>query len=293
MRQRLERRLHKALRIAAAFEPELARRCLRARHPVAVLQRIVASPADAAPLRLAAASLLHLTGAPRPFDPLFSILLGPDSLQAMHLAVHLPQPARRLPATAESAFRAAVRSNPDPRCRRAVIVFLRYARAPFARPLLMEVLADSQETPELRGEAAEALIHHADAATFHLLLSLLSHPHPELRFWAVFAVGTMADSHPSWNSEARAALRPLLKDTSAGPPGFWSVGLEARAMLKNLGEPCGPPPTVTPDETARWQQFYDPAAPPDHAAPQLIWARYRGLSWSRSLAQSPAKPPTA
>lgn len=66
--------------------------------------------------------------------------------------------------------------------------------------------------------------------TVDALIRCLSHPNPEIRFWAVFGLGTSTSEQQSYRQLVTSALRPLIGDSSEAR-GYWSVGDETRAML--------------------------------------------------------------
>ena len=98
---------------------------------------------------------------------------------------------------------------------------------PFATGFLIRVMTDSTEDTLIRGRAAESLQARAVPRATRALIHALRDPAVEVRFWAVFALG----SHPA--RKAVAALEPMLAD-DAVLPGWWSVSREAEAMLDSL-----------------------------------------------------------
>jgi hypothetical protein len=103
---------------------------------------------------------------------------------------------------------------------------------PFATGFLIRVMEDRTEDSLLRGRAAESLQTRSAPRATRALMNALRDPAVEVRFWAVFALG----SHPA--KKAIPALEPMLGD-SAVLPGWWSVGQEAEAMLDALRTPYG------------------------------------------------------
>jgi HEAT repeat protein len=71
------------------------------------------------------------------------------------------------------------------------------------------------------------------------LISVLSDPDVRIRFWAVFALGSIRNRR-TWRHTDRsvvAALESVLSDDAIPPGNWWSVGREALAMLGRLDPP--------------------------------------------------------
>lgn len=113
----------------------------------------------------------------------------------------------------------------------AVVQVLGGLRGRASRRLLTETLERESESFHVRTTVADEFSHQrlrresADA-----LLRCLNHPNPEIRFWAVFGLGSSTSDHRSYHEPVTRALRPLIGD-SGEARGYWSVGDEARAML--------------------------------------------------------------
>jgi HEAT repeat protein len=90
---------------------------------------------------------------------------------------------------------------------------------------LSRVLTDSSELAHVRGLAAESL--HGQRKAIPVLLSVLSDPAVEVRFWAVWALGTAAGR---MDPTVMSALGRKLTDQSVYP-GWWSVARGALAVL--------------------------------------------------------------
>ena len=77
--------------------------------------------------------------------------------------------------------------------RAAAAYVLGMTREPRAVSHLEVILADTRESPSVRGHAAEALAYLKKRRSFHVLLSALDDPEPEVRWWAAFALGELGD----------------------------------------------------------------------------------------------------
>ena len=109
----------------------------------------------------------------------------------------------------------------------------------------------------MRAEAAESLGCFGDTRAIPVLLFALKDESPELRFWAVFALGNsfMADDR------VEPGLQAVIADKGVAP-GWWSVGQEAKAMLTDhallqneIREILSNP--NAPEEDRRWAQCYE------------------------------------
>ncbi|HET8548849.1 MAG TPA: HEAT repeat domain-containing protein [Bryobacteraceae bacterium] len=135
-------------------------------------------------------------------------------------------------------------------------------RSPPVTSFLIAVLKNRAEDVRMRGRAAETLALHETARATRALISSLDDPAVEVRFWAVFALG----SHPA--RKAIPAVEAMLGD-HAVLPGWWSVAQEAEAVLDSLRTGCGRSAelqtrveAILADEHAsaedrRWAECYD------------------------------------
>jgi len=103
---------------------------------------------------------------------------------------------------------------------------------------LLRSLADPEEDARVRGQAAESLanLRARGPAVYAALISVLADASAEVRFWAAFALGEIANSR---EQEAIRALEHLAATDTAVVPGWWSVSREAEAALvqiKNRGD---------------------------------------------------------
>lgn len=106
---------------------------------------------------------------------------------------------------------------------------------------LIAAVADTDEAPRVRGQAAEALgvialsARRGGVATTPLIEALRD-PEPEVRFWAAYALGQIRDR------AALPALELVAASDDAVVPGWWSVRKEAAdAIAYILHGPEGNP----------------------------------------------------
>jgi len=105
--------------------------------------------------------------------------------------------------------------------------------------VLARRLADSDESVVVRAHAAEALGHLLQyqpvlAGIRTAVVTSLTDPEPEVRFWSAFAAGAL-ELH-----ESRPRLERLLAD-KALVEGWWTVGQEAEWALRCLDGEEHPP----------------------------------------------------
>ncbi len=105
--------------------------------------------------------------------------------------------------------------------------------------VLARRLADSDESPVVRGHAAEALGHLLQhqpvvAEVRTAIVASLGDAGPEVRFWCAFAAGALV------LQESRLWLERLLDD-DADVEGWWTVGQEAQWALRCLDGEEHPP----------------------------------------------------
>ncbi|MBI1898499.1 MAG: HEAT repeat domain-containing protein [Acidobacteria bacterium] len=124
------------------------------------------------------------------------------------------------------------------------------------RPLI-QVLRNKQETPRVRAQAAECLGMLGKRKAVKALIQCCTDESAEVRFWSVFALGQY---HWRRNKPPRAVVRALesrLEDRESPDDrgNWWTVGLEALAMLRGRG-PRHPAPQLFRDKVLR--VFKDP-----------------------------------
>jgi HEAT repeat protein len=91
---------------------------------------------------------------------------------------------------------------------------------------LIACLHDQARTVEMRGHAAEAIGSAGDAGALGALVPYLDHARPELRFWAVSAIGEICDR------VVISAIRNRLHDAAVTP--FGTVSEAAQEVLDRL-----------------------------------------------------------
>jgi HEAT repeat protein len=91
-------------------------------------------------------------------------------------------------------------------------------------------LVDDREEPEVRGMAAEALGDLGDRSAVKPLVSALSDPAVEVRFWSAFALGRLGDP------AASPALRRLAESDDGELPGRGSIREEAEAAVATIAQ---------------------------------------------------------
>jgi len=146
-----------------------------------------------------------------------------------------------------------------------------------AAKALVGVIADKSQPQPVREQAAESLASLGYAPAVPTLIDLLDELDVRMRFWAVFALGGIAQSrmfdHPWRRADRRVveALEKMLADNEAPPGNWWPVGKEALAMLAHLEpryrEELDPEtqrvlrdPNFSPDDI-RWAEFYGVSKP--------------------------------
>ncbi|MBC7811521.1 MAG: HEAT repeat domain-containing protein [Burkholderiales bacterium] len=104
---------------------------------------------------------------------------------------------------------------------------------------LIQIMIDESEEPQVRGDATEALGSARDGEAervLPLIITALSHPLPDLRFWASFALTDLLQAFK--NPEifitfgALAALNRIATDDKIILPGWWAVRDEAIAAIE-------------------------------------------------------------
>jgi uncharacterized protein (UPF0147 family) len=94
---------------------------------------------------------------------------------------------------------------------------------------LLELMSDITQPSAVRAQAAEAAAAQLEysetdeslrVAAETLLVDMLNDPHPEVRFWSAFGLGTLR------TAAAVPVLRLLTADTALVPH-WWTVGEEA------------------------------------------------------------------
>ena len=104
---------------------------------------------------------------------------------------------------------------------------------------LIAALTDPAQPQPVREEAAESLAYLYSPRAIPALISVLSDADERIRFWAVFALGSICDRRTGRHTDRRVvpALESMLNDHAIPPGNWWSVGREALAMLGRLDPP--------------------------------------------------------
>lgn len=126
-----------------------------------------------------------------------------------------------------------------PEGRAAAAYVLGFSGATELAGVLAHRLADADESPVVRGHAAEALGHLLQhepvlAEPRGAIAAALRDPEPEVRFWGAFAAGVLD------LQEQRPRLERLTSDDAA-VEGWWTVGQEAEWALRCLDGELDPP----------------------------------------------------
>jgi len=107
----------------------------------------------------------------------------------------------------------------------------RYHDARVVRPLI-RVLTNRQETPRVRGQAAESLRSRRTRKALKALIECSADESAEVRFWSVFSLGQYSGRRKKTRLAVVRALEQRLHD-DGWPNWGWTVGLEALAMLES------------------------------------------------------------
>lgn len=102
---------------------------------------------------------------------------------------------------------------------------------------LMNVLIDQSQPQPVREEAAESLAYLGYARAVPAIVSVIDEPDVRIRFWAVFALGSLGQRigvEHHHRPTVVQALERKLEDREVPPGNWWSVGKEALAMLGAL-----------------------------------------------------------
>lgn len=292
MRQRLERRLQKAVRIANEAEPGLVRRCSYGHRCADALVDLVRDRTAPAGQRYTAAQLLSLRD-PNAFRPLLEHFFECDAETAWYL-VRLGN--LRLTASDERKILDIIQHEPDEHKRMAAIDILTNHGRPGTHRIVISVLEDRAQPLLVRGRAAESFnMDRGRREVLDALRRALSDPEPSIRFWAVYALGQIAQFRFHLHPMAIAALQPLVNDEGEVPE-YWTVGREAQALLEDMlpeqaerGKRERAQIFADPnssDSLRRWAEWYDHnfEPPAERRYRPLLKARYRNFTWYRHRA---------
>ncbi|MCC6179285.1 MAG: HEAT repeat domain-containing protein [Chloroflexi bacterium] len=99
---------------------------------------------------------------------------------------------------------------------------------PRAKAALYQIATDKDAPANVRGDAIEALTHHADDRRIPVLLEALHDPSAEVRFWAVLTLGQVG------GPDVLPELERLEATDDEVVPHWWSVGREARDAIEAI-----------------------------------------------------------
>lgn len=241
-------------------------------------------------MRVLAARLLAFDKRQRdPFGPMYAQLFESGGGIALDLsnAIHLHQRPR--PGRDIEALGVLLRTSPDELVRVAVVQVLGGLRGRASRRLLIETLERESESLHVRTTVADEFSYQRlRRETADALLRCLNHPNPEIRFWAVFGLGSSTSEQQSYRQLVTSALRPLIGDSGEARH-FWSVGDEARAMLAQWDREMhadvqreSAAILAGPDQDSakwRWARCYCRDSTGVHCE-VVRSVTYRGISWS-------------
>jgi HEAT repeat protein len=140
---------------------------------------------------------------------------------------------------------------------------------------LIKALTDVSQPLAVRAEAAESLANLYSSRAIPPLISVLTDSDVRIRFWAVFALGSIRNRRTFRHTDRSVipALEAMLSDHAVPPGNWWSVAREALAMLGELDPPeeryrdqlAHEIQRVVDDSNAspedrRWVKFYAPQA---------------------------------
>ncbi|HXI41408.1 MAG TPA: HEAT repeat domain-containing protein [Bryobacteraceae bacterium] len=125
--------------------------------------------------------------------------------------------------------------------RHAAARALGWIRKPGSRAVsaLINALTDASQPLAVREEAAESLAYLDSSRAIPPLISILTDPEVRIRFWAVFALGSIRNHRTLRHADRRvvSAMEAMLSDHAVPPGNWWPVAREALAMLGQLDPP--------------------------------------------------------
>lgn len=128
----------------------------------------------------------------------------------------------------ENQIISILKNDSDPEVRFAAAYALGLLGLDGAIAPLLEVARNQLERPSVRGGAIEALADIRNKEVLKPLIMLLSDPVPEVRFWAVFALGQLGEK------SAIPALEKLKATDSSTVPGWRSIQQECEEAIQQL-----------------------------------------------------------
>jgi hypothetical protein len=234
LRRRLERRIQKHVRSLHHGQPQFifALRSYKQQRTLAgALQEMMLNPEVGWYHRGTAGKLLALADKPGTLATLLDLFYAQDdkvelwgiALTLEHIGDH-----NAVPRLIDALY------DDNPHRRHAAARALGWIQ-PVTRSAaraLVRALKDKSQPQPVREEAAESLAYSNCPKAIEPLISVLAEPDVRMRFWAVFALGSIG----RFNEDPRVirALQAALNDEEIPPGNWWSVGREALAMLGDL-----------------------------------------------------------
>jgi HEAT repeat protein len=152
---------------------------------------------------------------------------GTDAVGIWEVALTMER--ARCDRVVPSLIRALRDDNPDRRHAAARALGWIWPVGRRAVDALARALVDPEQPEQVREQAAESLGYSFSRRAMKPLIAALRDPSPRIRFWAVLALGQVAAAHPE--PAIGKALEGMLEDSECPSGGWWSIGLEALAML--------------------------------------------------------------
>ena len=192
--------------------------------PLAALEHMLSDPSESRDIRLMACRLLGQTQAKRYVPAFLGLLRGPEDDYAFEAAKALKQIGGQ--QTIQELI-TLLETTQQPEQRAATVYALGLMADLGARASLLKILTTPSESARIRGFAAEALAqYHQDTTVTKALLTTLDDPAPELRFWAVFALGQQG------SAEAIPALAHVAATDTTLYPGYGTIQKEAQDAIQ-------------------------------------------------------------
>jgi HEAT repeat protein len=181
-------------------------------------------------LRLEACMLLRALAERRAIPALIKVA------QSRHEEVRLRREAIQALGLLRSKSKRAVlplieilsNGDDDEWARRLAAHSLGFLNDPRGRDTLFRLIKDETVPPGIRGDATEALTHFQDVRAVPTLREQLLDASPEVRFWAVFSLGQLADT------DVIPELERVVMEDDAVVPGWWSLKKEARDAIQSI-----------------------------------------------------------
>ena len=242
MRLRVERKIRKHLRRAVKWESDLAIRVSAGEAKGGsledVLRALMLDMSEGWLVRGSAARLLAMS---KPHQALSNLL---DQFFEQTDQVELWETALVMESLGDRrgvGRLAEALSDENPHRRHAAARALGWIPNPGNRAVdaLIGALTDRQQPHSVREESAESLAYLHSKRAIPALISALQDREVRIRFWAVFALGSIRNRRTGRHADRSVvpALVSMLDDNSVPPGNWWSVGREALAMLGTLDPP--------------------------------------------------------